>query len=300
MDWVERIAGIRQWSRSGYRAPHKPLLLLYALGHYQRHGPAPIVYSAAEEQLGRLLKEFGPPRPTTPAYPFHHLTADGVWTVRSADGAGSPGPRVGRLRATDARGRLAPDLADALADDPRLLGRIARSLLDANFAPSLHTDICVLAGLALDAADAVGEDEAAGRRDPRFREQLLMAYEYRCAFCGFDGWLDGSAVALEAAHVRWRAYGGPDDPANGLCLCSLHHKLFDKGVLGLAADRTVTVSQRFVGRGGSARDVVLALSGRPSARPQPGFSAVDAGHVDWHTREVFRSPARAMPAADPV
>jgi hypothetical protein len=32
---------------------------------------------------------------------------------------------------------------------------------------------------------------------------------------------------------RWFAFDGPDTPDNGLALCSLHHKLFDLGALGL-------------------------------------------------------------------
>lgn len=288
---MERIAGIRRWSRGGYRAPHKPLLLLYALGHYQRHGAAPIPFGSAEERLARLLAEFGPPRPTSPAYPFHHLTSDGVWLVESAEGPGSPGPRAGRLRRSGAVGRLAPELVSALAEDPRLLPRIARSLLDSNFEPSLHADICTLTGLSLQAPPDARDRSRSGR-DPGFRDQVLVAYEYRCAFCGYDGRIDGSAVGLEAAHVRWWALGGPDLASNGLCLCSLHHKLFDKGVLGLAEDRTVNVSARFTGNGRSARGLVLALSRRPARRPQPGFPEIDPEHLGWHGREVFRGPAR--------
>jgi hypothetical protein len=149
VDWVERIGGIRRWSRGGYRAPYKPLLLLYALGRFQREGAAPIPYSAAEGRLVRMLEEFGPPRSTTPAYPFHHLTGDGIWLVDTCDGPGSPGASAGRLRTSGAAGRLAPDLVDALNTDPGLLVRIARSLLDNNFEPSLHEDICQLAGLEL-------------------------------------------------------------------------------------------------------------------------------------------------------
>ncbi|GAA3154415.1 hypothetical protein GCM10017687_85450 [Streptomyces echinatus] len=32
MDWPARAAKPRQWTSNGARAPHKPLLLLYALG----------------------------------------------------------------------------------------------------------------------------------------------------------------------------------------------------------------------------------------------------------------------------
>ena len=36
--------------------------------------------------------------------------------------------------------------------------------------------------------------------------------------------------------MRWWASGGPDIVENALCLCSLHHKLLDTGVLGLTED----------------------------------------------------------------
>lgn len=199
MDWIERIAEIRRWTRVGERAPHKPLLLLYILGHFQRHGNRPIPFSAAEAELKKLLKEYGPPRDTSPGYPFHHLTSDGLWLVDTRHGPGSPGPELGRLRDSQASGRLHPDLARALLEEPGLLGRIARYILDANFALSLHTDLCMLARLDLERLETGGElrTSLAVRRDPGFRDRVLMAYEYCCAFCSYDGWLDGAAVSVE-------------------------------------------------------------------------------------------------------
>ncbi len=89
-DWLERIAGIRQWSRNGERAPHKPLLLLYALGRLQRTGTTEVTYLEAEPALEQLLHDFGPPgRRSSPAYPFHHLQTDGLWSV-IASGPAAP------------------------------------------------------------------------------------------------------------------------------------------------------------------------------------------------------------------
>ncbi|AZS86305.1 restriction endonuclease [Streptomyces griseoviridis] len=293
MDWLDRVARLRQWSRDGVRAPHKPLLLLYALGRYQRDpGGAELLYSAVEGDLKRLLAEYGPVRATTPAYPFHHLVSDGVWEVRTDRGPGSPGSVVRELRASGAVGRLVPELRDALRREPSLLGRIARTLLDSHFPPSLHADLCDAVGLELD--DAAGAPVPGGRRrrGSRMRESVLTAYEYRCAFCGYDGMIGTLPVGLEAAHVRWWAYGGPDDVENGLCLCSLHHKLLDQGVLGVGEGHRVLVSQRFVGRGSAAREQVLALAGRPLLGPQPGLSPVADAHRLWHARQVFQGEAR--------
>jgi putative restriction endonuclease len=294
VDWVDRVTGIRQWTRGGKRAAHKPLLLLYALGHFQRHGDTPIAYSAVEERLSRLLREFGPPRTTSPAYPFHHLTRDDLWEVRTAAGGPSPGPLVGELRSSAASGRLTGDLVRDLRRDPRLLPQLVRAILDANFEPSMHEDICAEAGLALEAIEIGRPPEIAGRRrDADFRNRIMVAYEYQCAFCGYDGWLNGTAVGLDAAHVQWWAFDGPDDVANGICLCALHHKLFDKGVLGITRDRQIAVSVHYIGRSPTTRHLVLSLSGRAVGQPQNAFPTVEDDRIAWHTSEVFRSPARA-------
>ncbi|MFF9817165.1 phosphorothioated DNA-binding restriction endonuclease [Streptomyces sp. NPDC014006] len=295
MDWLERVATLRQWSKNGTRAPHKPLLLLYALGRFQEDAGSELPYTAVEQDLQRLLTEYGPPNRTTPAYPFHHLANDDVWEVRTDRGPGSPGSRVRELRATGATGRLAPELRAALRREPSLLGRIARLLLDLHFPPSLHGELCEAVGLELEPAETARLVPARRPRDPRMRDLVLTAYEYRCTFCGYDGRIGAVPVGLEAAHVRWWAFGGPDEVENGLCLCSLHHKLFDKGVLGVGDGHRVLVSQRFVGHSPAAREHVVALAGRPLLGPQPGTRPVAPTHRDWHLRQVFRDEPR--PAA---
>ncbi|MEF9905632.1 phosphorothioated DNA-binding restriction endonuclease [Streptomyces sp. P9-A2] len=304
MNWVERAAELRQWSRSGVRAPHKPLLMLYALGRFQRDGgggsggDGALAYSAVESDLRRLLAEYGPPHRTSPSYPFHHLVSDGVWEVRTDRGAGSPGTGVRELRATNAAGRLVPELRTALRREPSLLGRMARTLLDTNFPPSLHEELCAAVGLEPDPAEPETLSAARRQRNRRMRERVLTAYEYRCAFCGYDGRIGAVSVGLEAAHVRWWAFDGPDDVDNGLCLCSLHHKLFDKGVLGVGDHHRVLVSQHFVGHSATARTQVTELSGRPLMGPQPGTRPVAAEHRAWHTAQVFHGAAR--PAVTPA
>ncbi|UUU32291.1 HNH endonuclease [Streptomyces sp. CA-210063] len=297
MDWLGRIAKLRQWTRSGTRAPHKPLLLLHALGRFQQDADSELRYSAVEKDLQSLLTEYGPPNRTTPAYPFHHLVSDGVWEVRTDLGPGSPGTGVRVLRETGATGRLTPELRTALRGEPELLGQMARLLLDLHFPPSLHSELCEAAGLELEPAHTGHLVPARRQRDRRMRELVLTAYEYRCAFCGYDGRIGTVPVGLEAAHVRWWAFGGPDDVDNGLCLCSLHHKLFDKGVLGVDDGHRILVSQHFVGHSPAAREHVVALAGRPLIGPQPGIRPVAADHRAWHTSQVFHGTPRPATAA---
>ncbi len=179
--------------------------------------------------------------------------------------------------------------------DARLLALAARHLLDTNFPESLHADICRVVGLDLEAVEVQAAQERMAslrRRDPAFRDRVLVAYEYRCAMCGYDGRLGTEAVALDAAHVRWWAFDGPDTMENGICLCSMHHKLLDRGVVGISDDLTVAVSSRFIGRGRAAEILVLELLGQPLREPQRGQAQPEAAYVEWHRGQVFSGPAR--------
>ncbi|GAA4820977.1 hypothetical protein GCM10023220_62610 [Streptomyces ziwulingensis] len=182
---------------------------------------------------------------------------------------------------------------------------MARVLLDLNFPPSLHGELCEAVGLELEEAEtgpfSMPLSAARRQRDRRMREMVLTAYEYQCAFCGYDGRIGAVPVGLEAAHVRWWAFDGPDDVENGLCLCSLHHKLFDKGVLGLgegpAGGHRILVSQSFVGHSTAAREGVLVLAGRPLIGPQPGVRPIATAHRSWHTSQVFHGTPRPAASA---
>ena len=101
----------------------------------------------------------------------------------------------------------------------------------------------------------------------------------------------GAVVGIEAAHVRWFKVGGPDALDNGLALCSLHHKLLDRGMLGLDDDLAVVVSQRFSARTPQGR-ALYDLHGR-RLRPRPDTPLPAARHVVWHREQVFQGSALA-------
>lgn len=82
---MARLTEFRQYQRDGKRVPHKPLLVLFALGRLAETGSSAVPWSEAETQLADLIAEFGPPsktgRPQSAAYPFTRLRADGVWLI---------------------------------------------------------------------------------------------------------------------------------------------------------------------------------------------------------------------------
>ena len=81
---LKQFDGLTIWARGDQRAPHKPLLVLYALGRWGRGEQADLPFRELEPDLTGLLKEFGPPRQSYhPEYPFWRLQNDGVWTVHA-------------------------------------------------------------------------------------------------------------------------------------------------------------------------------------------------------------------------
>jgi putative restriction endonuclease len=286
------------WKRGGERAPHKPLLALYALGRWSRGDTADVPFREAAPDLTRLLQEFGPPRHSChPEYPFWRLQNDGVWTVHAMGQLetrrGHTDPRKSELLAHDARGGFSEPVKAALRADPALVQALAGRLLERHFPESLHPDILSAVGLEPGPAPVPG----GRKRDPGFRQRVLTAYEYRCAVCGFDVRLGQVAIALDAAHIRWHQAGGPGREDNGLALCVLHHKLFDLGAFTVTAEGVLLVSDQAHGTTGF-QEVLLKHHGRAVLAPQRPEWCPEPAFLAWHAREVFKGKARhrATPA----
>jgi putative restriction endonuclease len=304
---LARLAALRLARVGGIRAPHKPLLLLWLFGQFAATGSSAARYEQAEGPVSQLINDFGPPVASPSAgrqraaMPFVHLERE-LWDLRDAEGreVGPAAPEQrGWLLDRGVTGRLRPPVEGLLAD-PGTLGAAARLLLDQHFTPTLAELICAAVDLdvaALDLAGTLRAERIARPRERRrgFTEEVLRAYAYQCAMCGFDGALGRHPVAIEAAHVRWHSQDGPDEVANALALCALHHALFDLGVLGITDDRRIRVSGLYVARN-EAGLAVDALAGKPLLAPRPRQPTVDIVHISWHQVQVFKGHPAEAPA----
>ncbi|MDY6826606.1 MAG: HNH endonuclease [Bacillota bacterium] len=98
---------------------------------------------------------------------------------------------------------------------------------------------------------------------------------------------------MEAAHIKWHQAGGPDEIVNGIALCSMHHKLFDRGVFTLNDDMIFRVAEDAHGTGGM-EEWLMRYHGKQIRKPQRPNYYPDDDFLHWHVREVFRGPARYL------
>ena len=85
-DLKDAFTRLTVWKRGGERAPHKPILALYALARCSRGKRRLTRYAEIDRVLRKLLIDFGPTRERYhPEYPFWRLQNDGIWELRGAE-----------------------------------------------------------------------------------------------------------------------------------------------------------------------------------------------------------------------
>lgn len=132
-------------------------------------------------------------------------------------------------------------------------------------------------------------------RNRAFRQAVIEAYDYKCAFCGMKIFSPDSSIwEVEAAHIVPHSSQGKDDILNGLALCRLHHWAFDVGWFSLRDDFMIEVSERvktlpsnygIIGnydfiRIFSSKSCKITLPNRKEISPH-------RNSIQWHRENIF-------------
>lgn len=282
---LDAVENINIWKKHSQRAPHKPLLILYALGRFQTERSERFEYEEIKDSLKGLLIDFGPNRESYDTKdPFVRLQRDGIWHLSIERDSIELNDRW--LLNNHVTGGFNSDVLNLIKQDDNLIREIAENILDSHFPESIHEDILCAVGL-----DLSHITRRVRKRDPKFREKILRAYGYSCAVCGFNIRMAHQLVGVEAAHIKWHQAGGPDIESNGLALCSMHHKLFDHGVFTINNDRRFIVSQNANGSNG-LNEWLMQFHGKEVRGPIQDIYVPNEDFLHWHVKEVFKGDGR--------
>jgi len=162
----------------------------------------------------------------------------------------------------------------AIAFRPDFIIEYIRSLESLHDVGEAPIDFEVLEAVAAD-PDSVNDDDldkvtplrrsvvASVRRtlrDTSFQSRVLTCYSHRCAMCGLQ------LELVEAAHIVPVAeLTSTDETSNGVALCILHHRAYDKALVAISDDYHVLTSSaeqdrlRDVGHDGGLQDFLAGL-----------------------------------------
>ena len=292
---LAKLASLNVGTVNGSPAPHKPLLLLYALGQLSQ-GRDKLPYWAVDSALQDLLREFvaGVERHRT-QYPFMRLVNDdkgNIWEICSDAPIelrpGSDDPSKKELLKKNTFGKFTDNFKEAVTESPSNFYAVVSLLLHKNFPETLHERLLNRVGLRL---NNYIDSPNKRQRSAEFRKQVLGAYNSRCCVCGYDLRLGETPVGLEAAHIKWFQAGGPDKVNNGLALCTLHHKVFDLGAFTINSNDLVLIFSDKV-NGSERSDWLLGFHGQPLRRPQNDKCLPDEEFLDWRKSTIFKEPGR--------
>ena len=127
-------------------------------------------------------------------------------------------------------------------------------------------------------------------RDRIFRSKVLKAYGSRCALTGFKFINGGGRAEVEAAHIKSVESKGPDIVQNGFALSGTIHWMFDRGLVSVADDRQILLSNHINDVEGVRKILnptgLAWLPEREAERPDPRF-------LQWHRENCFKGAALA-------
>lgn len=286
MKLIDKIQTISRWRRGDQRAPHKPLMLLYALSQYkQGHERLFQFENEVDNQVKELLVQYGPSRKSYRAeYPFWRLAneAEPFWEILNGEQCvlSSQGdPRKSDLNRYNVMAGFDANSYQNLISNPELIEKIASKLIQDNFPDTLQEELFVRFDFDVDTSTK--------QRDPYFRKNVLRAYNYRCAVCGFDLALDTVPVGIEAAHIKWKQYSGSCEVSNGIALCSIHHKALDRGAIAFDSELKVQVSPAVSG-GALVERLIWNFESKKIDLPRDALLYPADLSLEWHFREVFK------------
>lgn len=287
MDLIEKIQAISRWRRGDQRAPHKPLMLLYALSQYkQGHERLFRFEDEVDQQVKNLLVQYGPSRKAYHSeYPFWRLAneKERFWVLKNGENCiprnSNTDPKKSELIKYNVMAGFDKESFKKISANPNIIDKISSKLIQDNFPETIQEELFVRFGF-----DVITSTKS---RDPEFRKKVLRAYNYKCAVCGFDLAMDTIPLAIEAAHIKWKQFFGPCEISNGLALCSIHHKALDKGAITLNSDFKINVSSSVTG-GQWVERLIWDFDAKPIRLPRNSCYYPAEDMIEWHVREVFK------------
>ena len=117
-----------------------------------------------------------------------------------------------------------------------------------------------------------------------FRKMVLVNYDEKCALCS----LNHSSLLMASHIVPWSEdKENRLNPKNGLCLCAIHDKAFDRGLISFDDNLTILFSDEIIKiKEKSFVDYFGQFEGKELNTPKKFYPSLE--FLEFHRENIFR------------
>jgi putative restriction endonuclease len=288
INFEKEISGLKVNRSGSIVSLHKPLLLLLAISEVHKGRQNRFLFDDIEEQLRYLLANYGLKNTSkiNPQYPFVYLGQNpGLWQCSISRAQLKHPDAASRSEVLGAVGTLGAEFYEYLRNPAHAMSCM-RLILNQYWPEVYHIDILNDLGvydLSLSLVEQVVEQK--NIRSKRFIEEVLDAYERKCAVCQQSIRLADTLIGIDACHVWPIQHNGDDDVSNGVALCKIHHWALDRGAISISSNLSLQVSKKL--NGNRLSDYFTDYEHTQIFIPRRTEAVLSAKNVEYHYKYIF-------------
>lgn len=280
LDEVQKI----KVNRSGNLVSlHKPLLLLLTIGKVYNGHKNLFYFDDIESELVDLISKYGLKNTSTinPQYPFIYLASNSsIWSCSKNKEELAYPDSASRRELVGSFGSFTIGFYNYLLKSENLFSTI-QLVLNQYWPDAYHADLLNDIGIFNFNLVAPKKQE----RCRKFVEDVLDAYERKCAICHQSIRLGDTLVGIDACHVKPIQHFGDDNVNNGIALCKIHHWALDRGAISISQEMCLLISKKL--NGNKLYDYFTSFENITLFVPRDTSFVLGSSNIEYHTKYIF-------------
>jgi putative restriction endonuclease len=264
---------------------HKPLLLLLTIGKIHNGHKNYFLFDEIEYELASLISKYGLKNTSriNTQYPFIYLASNSrIWSCTKSKNELSHPDAANRKELLGSVGSFSDSFYKYLLTPSNLFNTV-ELLLDQYWPDAYHNELLNDIGIFnFGFQDAQTKKQDRGRK---FVEQVLDAYERKCAICLQSIRLGDALVGIDACHVKPIQHFGDDSVNNGIALCKIHHWALDRGAITISQEMSLLVSKKL--NGNKLFDFFTSFENMSLFIPRDTSCKLSRTNTEYHAKYIF-------------
>jgi putative restriction endonuclease len=286
IDFEHEIENLRVNKVGAIVSLHKPLLLLLAISEILRGHENQFIYNEIEITLTQLLSKYGLKNSskTNPHYPFVYLAGSkNLWECSIKKTQLLHPDAASRNELLGSVGKFPNEFFIFLKNKQNAF-TVLFKILNQYWPEAYHQEILNDLGIFETISD-LNVIQKKSERSRKFVEEVLDAYERKCAICSQSIRIGETLIGIDACHIKPIQHFGLDSIRNGIALCKIHHWGLDRGAISISKEMNLKVSKKL--NGNKLDDFFTNFEEKQIFIPRYSEFQLDVNNVLYHEKYIF-------------